>query len=303
MGANFHSQFKNKALMKLFKRLCVQNQERKFNLLWKKLDDLTKKQAEELAKRPVNSYDQHPVSLEDVGLDGPNVVRKPVRAIKTFSEWIQHEPRENWSLLYDEGGARYGIMTTNLAEVYNWVLRGVRGLPLVGIVEFFLYRTMKYFREWYAAAAKTMVDDQKVYGYKMTEYMDKAFKKARMHRVSGVGAIERRYEILCRDKGRLGGRRERHTQECIISNDGCVCSCHKPRLLHKPCTHVIAACIDAGGLQPRIYVSKYFLKEAIWATWKNEVYGYRILGNFINNPRENARYIPDPDPEMFQWVG
>jgi hypothetical protein len=27
-------------------------------------------------------------------------------------------------------------MTTNLTEVYNWVLRGVRGLPLVAIVEF-----------------------------------------------------------------------------------------------------------------------------------------------------------------------
>ena len=42
MGANFHSQFKNKVLMKLFKRLCIQNQEKKFKLIWKKLDDLTK---------------------------------------------------------------------------------------------------------------------------------------------------------------------------------------------------------------------------------------------------------------------
>ncbi|KAG2584290.1 hypothetical protein PVAP13_6KG291406 [Panicum virgatum] len=63
------------------------------------------------------------------------------QAIKTFSEWIEHEPKEKWVLLFDEGGARYGLMTTNLAEVYNWVLRGVRSLPLVGIVEFFLYRT------------------------------------------------------------------------------------------------------------------------------------------------------------------
>ena len=33
MGANFHTQFRNKALMKLFKRLCIQNQERKFRFL------------------------------------------------------------------------------------------------------------------------------------------------------------------------------------------------------------------------------------------------------------------------------
>nr|XP_034604579.1 uncharacterized protein LOC117864555 [Setaria viridis] len=72
MGANFHSQFKNKTLMKLFKCLCNQNQERKFNLLWKKLEDLTKKQCEKLVKRVVNSEADQPVSLEDVGLDGPN---------------------------------------------------------------------------------------------------------------------------------------------------------------------------------------------------------------------------------------
>jgi hypothetical protein len=36
-------------------------------------------------------------------------------------------------------------MTTNFAEVYNIVLRGARAQPLVGIIEFFLYRTMKNF--------------------------------------------------------------------------------------------------------------------------------------------------------------
>ena len=47
-------------------------------------------------------------------------------------------------------------MTTNLAEVYNCVLRGVRSLPLVGIMEFFLYRTCEYFRDHYAVAQKDM---------------------------------------------------------------------------------------------------------------------------------------------------
>ena len=133
--------------------------------------------------------------------------------------------------------------------------------------------------------------------------MENAMKKARKHRVSDLGAADRRFEVLCRDKGRLGGRRERHSQECVITNQQCACSCHKPRLLHRPCTHVIAACLEAGGLKPRMFVSNYFLKEVIWATWNNEIYGYRMLGNFINNPREHARYIPDPNPEMFQGVG
>lgn len=122
-----------------------------------------------------------------------------------------------------------------------------------------------------------MRDNHIIYGYKMTEYMEDAIKKAHLHRVNEVGAVERRFEVVCRDKVRLGGRRERHTHECIISNEGCVCSCHKPRLLHKPYTHVIAACIEAGGLQPHRFLPHYFLKETIWQTWRSEIYGYHLL--------------------------
>jgi hypothetical protein len=40
------------------------------------LDDLTKKASEEIAKKPVSTEPgEEPVSLEDVGLDGPNVRR------------------------------------------------------------------------------------------------------------------------------------------------------------------------------------------------------------------------------------
>ena len=58
------------------------------------MDELTKKQMTELAKRPDNTEEDDQISLEDVGLDGPNVRRKRIRAIKTFSEWIEHEPKE-----------------------------------------------------------------------------------------------------------------------------------------------------------------------------------------------------------------
>jgi hypothetical protein len=61
------------------------------------------------------------------------------------------------------GGARYGIKITNFVEVYNTVLHGARCYPLLGITEFFLYRTMKYFYERANVAHAVMVDSQKVY--------------------------------------------------------------------------------------------------------------------------------------------
>jgi hypothetical protein len=63
-------------------------------------DDLTKKASDEIAKKSVSTEPgEEPVSLEDVGLDGPNVRRRRGRAVKTFSQWIQNEPKEKWSLL------------------------------------------------------------------------------------------------------------------------------------------------------------------------------------------------------------
>jgi hypothetical protein len=67
MGANFHSQFKNKELTQLFKRLCSTNQEKKFYNLWQKLDDLAKKASKEISKKPVSTEPgEEPVSLEDI---------------------------------------------------------------------------------------------------------------------------------------------------------------------------------------------------------------------------------------------
>jgi hypothetical protein len=40
--------------------------------------------------------------------------------------------------MYDIVGSRYGVITTNLAESYNMIMRGVRILPLVAIVKFIL---------------------------------------------------------------------------------------------------------------------------------------------------------------------
>jgi hypothetical protein len=68
MKANFYSQLKNKALSKLFERLCEKTQQKKFDAIWKKLDGLTKKASEEIAKRPLNPKPGE----ESISVDGEN---------------------------------------------------------------------------------------------------------------------------------------------------------------------------------------------------------------------------------------
>ena len=108
MGANFYSYFKSKALMNMFKRLYKQNQTRKFHTLWRELDENTRGHLEEKAKNPPKEDDTPPKRLPPLGeLDPPGLRRRSSRHIKCFSHWIEAEPKEKWSLLYDTNGSRY----------------------------------------------------------------------------------------------------------------------------------------------------------------------------------------------------
>ena len=114
MGVNFYERFKNQDLINLFKRLCVQNQQRKFNAIWKMLDEMTAKSEEARASTSSRRQSQE------------EVCRRP------FSHWIRDAPNEKWSFLYDTDGCRYDIKTTNHAECYNMVMRNARRPPASG---------------------------------------------------------------------------------------------------------------------------------------------------------------------------
>ena len=123
--------------------------------------------------------------------------------------------------------------------------------------------------------------------------MQDKIAKARQHRVISTGTREHRFEVLCKDRTSRGIRRDRVVQESLIRADGTArCTCMKPKLLHLPCSHVIAACAESG-LQPGVFVSPYFSKEAATSTWGHEIYGIGMVGPFITD-REVKTYVPDP---------
>jgi hypothetical protein len=82
----------------------------------------------------------------------------------------------------------------------------------------------------------------------------------------------------------------------VLANTTCLCSCHKPQLLHKPCSHVLAACFKTRGWHWGRYVSRYYLKQTIMDTWNHTLEGYLFISSFIEDPKGNATYIPDPNP-------
>src|SRR5438105_13057529 len=109
-----------------------------------------------------------------------------------------------------------------------------------------------------------------------------------------MGTRQQRFEVACKDRSRRGVRRERVVQECLLRADGtAACTCHKPKLLHLPCSHVIAACVESR-VQPTSFVSPYFTKEAVASTWEHEIYGIGVFGTFTQNHAQPF-YIPYAD--------
>jgi hypothetical protein len=52
--------------------------------------------------------------------------------------WLleQLPDKSKWTLAFDEGGSRNGITTTNISEVFNFILKGIRVLPVCDIVDY-----------------------------------------------------------------------------------------------------------------------------------------------------------------------
>ena len=59
-------------------------------------------------------------------------------------QWLEAIPFQLWALSHD-GGQRYGIVTTNMSEVFNSVLKGARSLPFTVLVQLTFFRLNIYF--------------------------------------------------------------------------------------------------------------------------------------------------------------
>ncbi|KAI5668395.1 hypothetical protein M9H77_18248 [Catharanthus roseus] len=111
---------------------------------------------------------------------------------------------EKWTLLHD-GGHRHGIMTTNISEALNGVLKKARVLPLKAMVELIFNKLVKYFHQHCEEAENC------VHSFP-TRIFDKFLwikLKSREHKVTTYNPREEIYMIrspirvsVCRENGK-----------------------------------------------------------------------------------------------------
>ena len=88
------------------------------------------------------------------------------------TKWLKSEipNKSKWAQAFDAGGCRYGIMTTNISEVFNNVLKGIRAMPVSAIVEYTFHKCNYYFVDrWKRARAG--IDAGEVWGKAIAKHL------------------------------------------------------------------------------------------------------------------------------------
>ena len=155
------------------------------------------------------------------------------------------ELRTKWAQAFDDDGRRYGQMTSNMAEIFNMVLKGVRALPVTAIVQYTFEKLNVYFLKYSEETDKQIAGENKdkyKYDYppKVDEFMEFQSRKADSQVATCYDNVEWIYQVnepggTTQDGVQHGGR------ACKVWLKKCECSCVRPSLLHLACSHLLTA--------------------------------------------------------------
>ena len=111
---------------------------------------------------------------------------------------LRHEPdKEKWSRAYDEGGMRYGDMTSNMVECFNNALKGVRSLPVTAILKYTFIKLNEYFLKHSASTAK-WIGEKMDYPLKVHDWLLHQARKSAKQQVITYNEKEMIYHSMSR---------------------------------------------------------------------------------------------------------
>ncbi|XP_061365114.1 uncharacterized protein LOC133308503 [Gastrolobium bilobum] len=163
--------------------------------------------------------------------------------------WIEAVPKEKWTRSYDEGGRRYGHMTTNLSESVNRVFKGARNMPITSLVKCTYSRLARYFFKRGCKAQKD-VEIGKHFSNVISEAMTKNNERATSMRVREYNVARTSFEVD--DQG----------STFSVNLTDRKCQCGKFQAFKIPCSHVIASCKKVA-LDVEQYVDPVFSVTSI----------------------------------------
>ena len=156
-------------------------------------------------------------------------------------QWLRGllREREKWSRVYDHGGWRWEFQTSNMAESFNSVLKGIRGMPVNAIVAFSFSRLVAWFNKRHELALQLQSSNQ-LWPDKPLGHLAKAKDKAHTHEVECFDHATRKYQVTERGGTTSDGESLPSRSYVVILIDFS-CTCGRTRQFHFPCSHFVAA--------------------------------------------------------------
>lgn len=148
-------------------------------------------------------------------------------------------------------GERYNVMTSNVAESLNAVLKEARELPIISLIEFIRTTLMS----WFAMRREAARSEASALPPKMREVVHQNFEKSVRFSVRRIDRYD--YEI------RGEGSTVYHVK--LLER---TCSCRAFDLLHYPCPHAIAAAVAEGVPIQGLMAPEYSIE-----TWRMSYHG------------------------------
>jgi hypothetical protein len=157
-------------------------------------------------------------------------------------DWLDYEmeDKDKWAQVYNEGGMRWGIMTTNYSESVNNVFKGIRSRPVSGIIEYSFQKYNTYFVDRWRRARDLLDNRGKIGSFANGIMYDAALRF--VNQVAQAYSPDRMiYSIRDSSTTNVGG--ESHGgRHYIVGLRAGTCTCNCPQLLHLPCFHLMTAC-------------------------------------------------------------
>lgn len=160
---------------------------------------------------------------------------------------------EHWARVHFKGN-RYNIMTSNIAESWNAVIREARDYPILPLLEFIRSKLMN----WFSERRSGNENDNNLFSLRVREILDLNFQHSGGMIASKINRVE--YEV----KDKYGG-----SFHVNLRNKSCSCNVFQSLMI--PCSHAIYACTK-GKVRVETLVSQVYSVQCLAAAYKEEIF-------------------------------
>nr|AAG46156.1 putative Mutator protein [Oryza sativa Japonica Group] len=157
-------------------------------------------------------------------------------------KWLEdHMPlKVKWARAFDTNGRRHSIMTSNMAESFNNVLRGIRKLPVTAIVAYTFSKCNSWFVDRHKEATVDILSGKK-WPTKVKDMLEEQQRRTLGQRAACFDFPSMKYEVSEQGGVTAAGVQWGGRHYVVVARDN-TCSCQFPQLHHLPCPHMITVC-------------------------------------------------------------